>query len=209
MHIPDGFLDTKTLFITNTVSYLTFFYSGRKILKKIEAERVPILGLSTAFIFLISSISFPLPFGTSIHLLGSFFISLILGPFSAFFINFLSLFLQSLLLSHGGILTLGANSINIAFSSCILGFYFYKFLIRILPNFENFIIFIITIFTAFIGSFLLTLELNFSGKISFQKSFLPIISFHLVSGSFEGLFTVFLINFIKKLKPKLLEVEKI
>ncbi|MEN3045901.1 MAG: energy-coupling factor ABC transporter permease [Candidatus Hydrothermales bacterium] len=209
MHIPDGFLDAKTLAVTSAVSYLTFFYSGKKILKKIEAEKVPLLGLSAAYVFLLSSISFPLPFGTSVHLQGSFFISLILGPFSAFFINFLSLLLQALLLSHGGILTLGANALNIAFLGCILGFYLYKFLTRILLKFENVVIFFVALLTILIGSLLVALELHFSGKISFQKSAFIIIFSHAISGSLEGIFTVFLFNFIKKLKPKLLEIEKI
>lgn len=209
MHIPDGFLDVKTVSLTNAFSILALIYSIKKIIKKISPERVPLLGLSASFIFLIESISFPVPYGTSVHLLGAFFISLILGPFSSFFICFLSLFLQALILSHGGILTIGANSFNIAFISSILGFYIYKFFFKILPKFESVFIFLITVFTVCLGSFFLTLELSISGKIIFYKSFFPMIFSHFIAGIIEGIFTVFMINFLKKVKPEILKIEKI
>ncbi|MEO0254960.1 MAG: energy-coupling factor ABC transporter permease [candidate division WOR-3 bacterium] len=209
MHIPDGFLDVKTVSLTNAFSILTLIYSIKKIIKKISPERVPLLGLSASFIFLIESISFPVPYGTSVHLLGAFFISLILGPFSSFFICFLSLFLQALILSHGGILTIGANSFNTLFISSILGFYIYKFFFKIFPKFENIFIFSISIFTVCLGSFFVTLELSISGKISFYKSFFPMIFSHFIAGIIEGIFTVFMINFLKKIKPEILKIEKI
>ncbi len=209
MHIPDGFLDVKTVFITNTFSFLALFYSIKKIIKKINPERVPLLGLSASFVFLISSISFPVPYGTSVHLSGAFFVSLILGPLSAFFIVFLSLFLQALILSHGGILTIGANSFNIAFISSIFGFYIYKFFLKIFPKFKNLFIFLVSILVISLSSLFVTVELSISGKISLYKSFFPMIFTHFIAGIIEGIFTVFMINFLKGVKPEILEVEKI
>lgn len=209
MHIPDGFLDLKTVSFTNGFSLLTFLYSIRRILKKLDPEKIPLLGLSCAFAFLIESISFPVPGGTSVHLLGAFFLSIILGPFSAFFVISISLFFQALLLGHGGILTIGANALNIAFTGCVVGFYAYRFFEKILPKFKFFWIFLFSLLTLCMGSTLVTLELSISGRISFSKGIFPMLFAHTIAGIIEGIFTVSLILFLKKVKPRILEISRV
>ena len=209
MHIPDGFLDLKTVSATNAFSFGFLFYSIKKITKKLNPERIPLLGLSCAFIFTLEVISFPLPGGTTVHLSGAFFISLILGPFSGFFITFISLFVQALILGHGGILTIGANSLNIAFTGCVMGYYFYKFFEGLFPSFKTFWIFIISFLTLITGSLLLLVELTISGKILFSKSLFPVLFAHTTLGIIEGIFTVSAISFLQKVKPEILKTQKI
>ncbi len=209
MHIPDGFLDFKVVSGTNLFSFLTLIYSLKRILKKLKPERVPLLGISCAFIFLIQAISFPVPYGTSVHLSGIFLISLILGPFSSFFLSFFTLFLSAIILGHGGILTIGANSFNLSFIGGIFCFYIYKFLEKILPKIKYFLIFFISFLSIILGSIFCTFFLSISGKISFSKSILPMVISHTVAGIVEGIFVVLTIKFFEKVKPEILKIEKI
>ncbi len=209
MHIPDGFLDLKTVSLTNFFSFSFFFYSLKKIAKKLSPERIPLLGLSCAFIFVIEIISFPLPFCVTLHLSGAFFISLILGPFSGFFITFISLFLQALIFGHGGVLTIGANSFNIAFTGCVVGYYLYRFLEKLFPLLKILWIFLTSLFIYIIGSLFLFLELFISGRVSFSKSLVFFILIHIILGVVEGIFTVFMISFLNKVKPGIFEIQRI
>jgi len=209
MHIPDGFLDLKTVSVTNFFSFSFLFYSIKKITKKLNPEKIPLLGLSCAFVFTLEVISFPLPGGTSVHLSGAFFISLILGPFSGFFITFISLFVQALILGHGGILTIGANSLNIAFTGCVMGYYFYRFFEKLFPSFKTLWIFIMSLMALIVGSLLFLIELTISGKILFSRSLFPVLFAHSILGIIEGIFTVSAISFLQKVKPEILKTQRV
>jgi cobalt/nickel transport system permease protein len=209
MHIPDGFLDFKTVSGTNLFSFLTLIYSIKRILKKLTPERVPLLGIFCALIFLIQAISFPVPYGTSVHLSGIFLISLILGPFSSFFLSFFTLLISAIILGHGGILTIGANSFNLSFIGGIFCFYLYKFLEKILQKIKYFLIFFVSFLSIVLGSIFCTFFLSISGKILFSKAILPMLFSHIVAGIVEGIFTCSIIKFFEKVKPEILKIEKI
>ncbi|MCS7167499.1 MAG: CbiM family transporter [Gemmatales bacterium] len=77
--------------------------------RRIEAEEIPRLALVSAACFVASSIHVPLPF-TSVHLLLNNLSVLLAGRRAALAI-FPALFLQALLLNHGGLLSLGINTL--------------------------------------------------------------------------------------------------
>jgi cobalt/nickel transport system permease protein len=114
MHIPDGYLSPQTY-----LPFYAVFISGigiaiKKVKRGLSARLIPFLGMASAFSFLIMMFNIPIPGGTSGHAVGSALITLVLGPWTAVISVSITLILQALLFSDGGITTIGANCFNMA-----------------------------------------------------------------------------------------------
>jgi cobalt/nickel transport system permease protein len=70
MHIPDGFLDAKTLALTGALSAGGLAVAARQVNRTLPRNRIPLMGLGAAFVFAAQMINFPVAGGTSGHLLG-------------------------------------------------------------------------------------------------------------------------------------------
>ena len=107
MHVSDGVLSAPiwigSYIITATIATVTS--------KKMAPEDVPKVAVMTSVFFVSSLIHIPIV-PTSIHLILNGLVGIILGPM-AFVSILLGLILQALLFQHGGITTIGANSIMI------------------------------------------------------------------------------------------------
>ncbi len=206
MHIPDGFLSLPVIISTSAVSASFLYPSIRKLDKEIRPERIPLMGLSAAFVFTAQLLSFPVFGGTSVHITGAVLISILLGPLSGLVITTSAVLLQAFLFQHGGIVTLGANIMNIAVVQAVLGYYIF----RIFSN--KFYIqgaFIAAFSAVFIAAAICAIELIVSGTIPFKSGMIAMLTSHLFAGIGEGFVTVLILSMIKKLKPGLLELKKI
>src|ERR1700730_4581681 len=112
MHVPDGFLDAKTALISGSVSVVGVGYSLRELRKHLPPRKVPLMGLSAAFVFAAQMLNFPVAGGTSGHLLGGVLTAVLLGPSAAILVLTAVLVVQCLLFADGGLLALGANVLN-------------------------------------------------------------------------------------------------
>ena len=65
MHIPDGFLDPGVAAATAIVSTGAVGYALRRADRELDDERVPLLGVTAAFIFAVQMLNFPVAGGTS------------------------------------------------------------------------------------------------------------------------------------------------
>jgi len=72
------------------------------------------LAVSSAFVFAAQMINFPIAYGTSGHLVGGTFLSILLGPYAAILSMTIVLLMQARFFADGGIFTLGANVFNMA-----------------------------------------------------------------------------------------------
>lgn len=108
MHLADGVLSTSVVAATSAVAV-----AGVAIgIKGIEDEDIPKISLMSATFFGVSLISIPVP-PTSVHPLLCGLIGILLGRRLA--LAFLpALLLQALLFRHGGLTTVGANTILLA-----------------------------------------------------------------------------------------------
>lgn len=202
MHIPDGFLSKEVVISTNAVSYSVLLLSIFK-LREVKYDRIPLMGVLASFIFLLQLLAFPVIGGTSVHLDGVVLCSALLGPFSSSLIVFCTLFMQAFLFQHGGILSLGANFLNIGVIGSFLGYSLWK----IKPT--KFLLSISTTICAVISSILCSFELYFSKKLVLSIGLPTMIATHLVAGVIEGIFVYWLWAFIEKVKPEILKLEKI
>lgn len=105
MHLADGVLSTPVIIATYGASIGSLAIGA----KGIEDEDIPKISLMSATFFAASLISIPVP-PTSVHPLLCGLIGIILGKRAALAF-FPALLLQALLFKHGGITSLGANTI--------------------------------------------------------------------------------------------------
>lgn len=128
MHIPDGFLDTKTWVAADALSVGAIGYSIKKSREELEERQVPKLGIVAAFIFAAQMINFPVAGGTSGHLLGAALAAILMGPWSACLIISTVLVIQCLVFQDGGITALGGNIFNMAVLGVLTAFLTYRVL---------------------------------------------------------------------------------
>ncbi|MEM3626974.1 MAG: energy-coupling factor ABC transporter permease [Candidatus Bathyarchaeia archaeon] len=129
MHIPDGFLSAEICILTFIFAMLFLVWAWKKTRSFYSRFRAfaPLLAISSAFVFVAQMINFPIAYGTSGHLVGGTFLSLLLGPYAAILSMSIVLLMQALFFADGGIFTFGANVLNMAVIGG-LSFFIVKFL---------------------------------------------------------------------------------
>ena len=114
MHIPDGFLSTPVWVSLDAAAVPAVSFMARKAQADFTDARIPLLGVMGAFVFAAQMVNFPVGVGTSGHLVGGALLAITLGPAAASLVMTAILTVQALIFQDGGILALGANSINMA-----------------------------------------------------------------------------------------------
>lgn len=202
MHIPDGFLSKEVLVSTNIVGYSVLALAILR-LKEVSYERIPLMGVLASFIFLLQLLAFPVIGGTSVHLDGVVLCSVILGPFSSSLIVFCTLLMQAFLFQHGGMLSLGANFLNIGIVGSFLGYLLWG----IRPT--KFLLAVSTLVCSVISAVFCSFELYFSKKLVLSIGLPIMLTAHLIAGVIEGVFVYGVWSFIEKVKPEVLKLERI
>lgn len=115
MHIAEGMLP---------VTYAAGYYAGAAVFvargigdyrRRAAAEPMTrqLTGVLTAAVFLISLLPIPVPItGTSSHPGGTPLAAIVLGPWIATLVGMAAMLLQALFFAHGGLTTLGANTLT-------------------------------------------------------------------------------------------------
>lgn len=190
MHIADGIIDTKICVAAYVVCGGLIYYSG----KKMELEDVPKTGMMGAALFVTSLVHFPLA-GTSVHL-GLFGLAGILLGKKAFPAVFTALLFQTLIFQHGGLLTLGVNSLNMGAGA------FVAYLIWQIKNLPEYLRSVLAgFFGIMIPAVLMSLEFRFSG---YGKGIVYLFSIYLLAAAIEGAITFSAVKFIKRVNPAIL-----
>ncbi|MGL5804264.1 MAG: energy-coupling factor ABC transporter permease, partial [Xenococcaceae cyanobacterium] len=70
MHIPDGFLNLPVIVVTWLLTLGLIYVTLNRVQAQYQERTVPLMGVCAAFIFAAQMINFPIPGGTSGHLLG-------------------------------------------------------------------------------------------------------------------------------------------
>ena len=128
MHIMEGYLPVSHALFWFAVC-LPFWYMGFKSLKKTVAEHpkaISIIAISGAFIFVISSLKIPSVTGSCSHMTGTGLAAILFGPTAVSILGVIVLIFQALLLAHGGLTTLGANTFSMAIAGPIVSYLIYR-----------------------------------------------------------------------------------
>lgn len=132
MHIPDGYLGPLTFTIMFAVMVPIWLLAARVAKEKLGNRAVPMLAMLSAVSFLVMMFNWPVPDGTTAHMVGGTLIAIILGPWAAVIGVSVALVVQAFFFGDGGITALGANSFNMAFVLPFAGYYTYRAVRKIL-----------------------------------------------------------------------------
>ena len=209
MHIPDGFLDAKTLALTGALSVGGLAVAARQVNRTLPRNKIPLMGLGAAFVFAAQMLNFPVAGGTSGHLLGGVLAGVLLGPGAAAIVIACVLTVQALLFSDGGVLALGANIFNMSFIGAVVGCAIYRSVRKFLPSLRGRITAVF--FAAWLSTVLASVtcagELALSGTLPPGVVFPAMVGVHALIGIGEGLITSLVILTIARTRPDLLEAE--
>jgi len=125
MHIMEGFLPLGWAIFWWVVAipfWMIGFIQVRKLIAEKPQQRI-MLGLAGGFIFVLSALKIPSVTGSSSHPTGTGLGTILFGPFVVGILGTIALIFQALLMAHGGISTLGANSISMAIGGPLIAYY--------------------------------------------------------------------------------------
>jgi len=203
MHIMEGFLPIKwALFwtITSLPFIILGFFSISKSINK-NPELKLLLGVSGAFAFVLSALKIPSVTGSSSHPTGIGLGAVLFGPLAMSVIGFIVLLFQALLLAHGGLTTLGANTFSMAVIGPFVAYGIYTLSKKI--GFSQGIAIFLAASLANIMTYATTsfqLALAFPGSTGFLASlgkFLGIFALTQIPLAIsEGMLTVVIYNFL-------------
>lgn len=198
MHIADGVLDL-TVAVTTTVGAIGLLVYSVKGTKE---EEIPKISLLTGAFFVSSLINIPIG-PTSVHPLLGGFLGLVLGRRAPIGI-FIGLILQAVLFQHGGISTLGANTLLMSIPALLI--YWSLPILKKLPLFLKG--FSAGFFAICSGVFLLILLLLLSDQRYGEGAFsvVRMVFFaYFPLALLEGVLTGFAVKHLYTMRPSLFE----
>ncbi|MFG6393755.1 MAG: energy-coupling factor ABC transporter permease [Lachnospiraceae bacterium] len=128
MHIMEGYLPPGYCIAWGIIC-IPFLVAGFINIKKYltsNRRNITLIAMSGAFIFVISSLKIPSLTGSCSHMTGTGLGAILFGPSSVSILGIIVLIFQAILLAHGGITTLGANTFSMAIAGPFISFGIYK-----------------------------------------------------------------------------------
>ena len=219
MHLPDGLLDPITTIVlwiaTIAIMILGYFRMGKMFEKEDSEKMIPYIGVLAAVIFAFQFVNYPVPGGTSGHLVGGTLVAIILGPWASVIVLFLILVIQSLF-GDGGITALGPNAFNMGIIGGIVGFYIVVLFVRLFNKTSLKKELKVTIATAIgsyiaivLASFICGIEIGIGGAIPMEIAIPAMVFWHLIIGIGEAIISALIIFYIYKTKPDFILTESI
>jgi cobalt/nickel transport system permease protein len=207
MHIPDGFLDARTAIAGAGLSAAGVGYALRQARRTVPPRRVPLMGLTAAFVFAAQMLNFPVAGGTSGHLMGGVLVAVLLGPGAAVVVMTAVLIVQCLLFADGGLLSLGANILNMAVAAPLVGYAIYRSVRGALRGERGRLmaIFFAAWCSTVVAAILCAGELAGSGTVAWSAAFPAMANVHMLIGLGEGFITTLVIAAVGRTRPELLD----
>jgi cobalamin biosynthesis protein CbiM len=127
MHIMEGYLPVSHSVVWGVVCIPFLVMGIMSIRKTVENNRktLLILVMAGAFTFVLSAMKIPSVTGSSSHATGTGLGAILFGPSAICVIGIIVLLFQALLLAHGGLTTLGANTFSMAIAGPFIAYLIY------------------------------------------------------------------------------------
>lgn len=197
MHISEGVLSPAVL-----AGGAALAAAGTAIgLRKLDYEAIPRVALLSAAFFVATLIHVPVgPVG--LHLVLNGLMGLLLG-WPAFPAILIALFLQALLFQFGGLTVLGVNTVTMAVPAVVC-FYLYRPLLRRGGTVALAAAAACGATAILLSGLLVAVALLFTGEGFLRVAQLVALA-HLPVMAVEGVITLFVFLFLKKVRPEMLE----
>ncbi len=210
MHISDGILTPEWCLIWFALAIPFVIVGVRRIRKNIDNNPayMPVLAMMGAAVFIISVWHIPVPVtGSCSHPVGTPMSAIIVGPFVTVVLTAIALFFQTFL-GHGGLTTLGANTMSMGILGTFSGYSVFLLLRKlnsplwVAAGFAGFVGDIITYVAAALE---LSLSLNPGSVLShwalYTMGYMPT---QLPLAVMEFIFTAGIVNHIAARRPDIL-----
>ena len=163
MHIAEGVLSPAQCAVWYAAAAPFVVHGGYRVVKEVKEhpENKLLLATAGAFTFVLSAIKLPSVTGSSSHPTGTGVGAALFKPPVMAFLGMIVLIFQALLLAHGGISTLGANTFSMAIAGPWAGYAFYK-LTKKLRGPDALEIFLCMVFSDFITYVVTSFQLAFA-----------------------------------------------
>lgn len=204
MHIMEGFLPLGWS-IAWTVISLPFLIFGIKRVNQIfkeDTNKKVLLALAGGFVFVLSALKIPSVTGSCSHPTGVGLGAILFGPTAMTVIGVIVLLFQALLLAHGGITTLGANTFSMGIVGPFVSFGIYAFLKDKKIN-RSFVVFLAASLGNLMTYVVTALQLSFAypdpvgGVFASALKFLSVFALTQIPlAIIEGILTVVVINLL-------------
>lgn len=204
MHIMEGFLPLGWCILWAILCIPFLIWGMRSIHKKVSQnpQQKMLLGVGGAFSFVLSALKLPSVTGSCSHPTGIGLGAILFGPGVMSVVGCIVLLFQALLLAHGGLTTLGANTFSMAIVGSLIAYGTYKLLKKLKVSNA-----ISVFFAAFLGDILtyittsIQLSLAFpsevGGFIASLTKFLTIFAVTQIPLAIsEGILTVIVFNLL-------------
>lgn len=206
MHIPDGFLDARTLVATAGLAAVGVGLALREVRRSLPPRRVPLIGLAAAFVFAAQMLNFPVAAGTSGHLIGAALAAVLLGPAAAVVAMTAVLLLQALMFADGGITALGANVLNLAVIAPLAAYGVYRAVLGATGGGQRATL-VATGFAAWCSTMAAALacaaQLAASGVVAWGAVLAAMGSVHMIIGLGEAVITMLIVAVVMRARPEL------
>lgn len=206
----EGYLPPMWCAIWFIISAIVVIYGIMQI-KKITAENddaMPLLALSGAFMFILSSLKMPSVSGSCSHPCGNGFGTAFFGPAVTAVLSVIVLLFQAILLAHGGLTTLGANIFSMGIVGPVCGYIVWVALRK-----ANISASISMFFTAFVADLMTYITTSVELALAFPgadmgatfATFLGIFAITQIPLAIaEGLLSTVIYNYIENARPDIL-----
>lgn len=136
MHIMEGYLPVSFCIAWGIICVPFLLAGFFSIKKSLQANRraLTLLAMSGAFIFVISSLKIPSVTGSCSHMTGTGLGAILFGPSAVGILGIIVLLFQAILLAHGGLTTLGANTFSMAIAGPFLSYGIYRLCLKLKLN---------------------------------------------------------------------------
>ena len=211
MHMADALLSPAVgaTFWAGTVG--TIGYASKKMKDHPDDRKIPLMGVTGAFIFASQMINFTIPgTGSSGHIGGGMILAVLLGPHAAFLVMSSVLTVQALFFADGGLLALGCNIWNLGVYPCFVAYpLVYRPLAGDVRSARRILAASLAsgIVALQLGAFSVVLQTLVSGQaaLPFPTFLLLMQPLHLAIGIVEGFVTAAVINYVRAARPEILE----
>lgn len=210
MHMADALISPAVGGTMWAVTAATTVYCARRVREEGDPARIPLMGVTGAFVFAAQMVNFTIPgTGSSGHIGGGLILAILLGPEAAFLVIASVLTIQALFFADGGLLALGCNIINLGFFPAFVA---YPLVFRRIvgADFRRSRVFVGAIIGALagllLGALAVVVETTVSGVS--DAPFIPfavvMLTIHTAIGLVEGFVTAVVVTFVHTAQPEVL-----
>ena len=207
MHIPDGFLANEVALACAVPAVAAVGYGLRRAEVDLDDRRVPLLGVTAAFVFAAQMLNFPVAGGTSGHLLGAALAAILLGPWIASLVMAVVLTTQAFVFADGGITALGANVLNMGVIGGVAVGGLMLAARRALPNTRAALLGVTAVgawLAVMAGAAACAVELAASGTVPLGTVLPAMLGVHTIIGAGEAVITVAAVSAVLATRPDLI-----